>query len=122
MAKDELTDVRKKLIVALSENGMVVSRAASSIGIDNATARYHIKMIKAITGKNPRDFYDLGDLVDMVKPKIHISFLPDGVHELSAHKFVEETKLKNVTVQILKCKECGNVSIGWIRQDNTEEV
>lgn len=45
---------------------------------------------------------------------------PDGVHELSPHRFQEEMKLKNVTVQILRCKDCGEVSIGWYRQDNTE--
>ena len=30
--------------------------------------------------------------------------------------------LKNVTVEILRCPVCGKVSIGWIRQDNTEEI
>lgn len=45
---------------------------------------------------------------------------PDGIHELSPHKFQEEMKLKNVTVQILRCKDCGEVSIGWYRQTNTE--
>lgn len=49
-----------------------------------------------------------------------ITIKPDGIHELSPHKFQEEMKLKNVTVQILRCKECGVVSIGWYRQDNTE--
>jgi hypothetical protein len=33
-----------------------------------------------------------------------------------------EKKFKNVTVEILKCEVCGEVSIGWYRQDNTEEV
>lgn len=29
---------------------------------------------------------------------------------------------KNVTVEILRCPICGEVSIGWKRQDNTEEI
>lgn len=29
---------------------------------------------------------------------------------------------KNVTIEILRCPKCGEVSIGWKRQDNTEEV
>lgn len=51
-----------------------------------------------------------------------VTIKPDGIHELSPHKYQEETKLKNVTIQILRCKTCGKVSIGWYRQENTEEV
>ena len=29
---------------------------------------------------------------------------------------------KNVTVEILKCPKCGAVSIGWYRQDDTEDI
>ena len=56
----------------------------------------------------------------MESHKNRITIKPDGIHELSPHKFTEEMKLKNVTVQILRCKVCGEVSIGWYRQDNTE--
>ena len=31
-------------------------------------------------------------------------------------------KYRNVTVEILKCPVCGNVSIGWYKQENTEEI
>ena len=51
-----------------------------------------------------------------------ITIKPDGIHPLSQHLFVEEECLKNVTVQILRCRKCGHVSIGWYRQANTEEV
>lgn len=47
---------------------------------------------------------------------------PDGIHPLSPHQFVEEEHLRNVTIQILRCKNCGHVSIGWHRQTDTEEV
>lgn len=50
-----------------------------------------------------------------------ITIKPDGVHALSPHKYQEELKLKNVTIQILRCKICGKTSIGWYRQENTEE-
>lgn len=36
--------------------------------------------------------------------------------------FEEVETLKNVTVQILRCRKCGKVTVGWMRQDNTEEV
>lgn len=29
---------------------------------------------------------------------------------------------KNVTVEILRCPKCGELSIGWKRQDNTEDI
>lgn len=29
---------------------------------------------------------------------------------------------KNVTVEILECSVCGHVSVGWKRQDDTEEI
>lgn len=52
----------------------------------------------------------------------NVTICPDGKHALSPHKFVEEITLRNVTVQVLCCEKCGKVSIGWTRQDNTEEV
>lgn len=45
-----------------------------------------------------------------------------GFHENSAHKYTETLKLKNVTIQVLKCKICGKTSIGWKSQENTEEI
>lgn len=33
------------------------------------------------------------------------------------HDYVETQTEKNVTVRILKCKKCGDVSIGWMREE-----
>ena len=46
-----------------------------------------------------------------------ITIKPDGKHELSAHRFVEKETIHNVTVQILECKDCGEISIGWRREE-----
>lgn len=51
-----------------------------------------------------------------------ITIRPDGIHELSPHKYVLEQRLRNVTIEILHCKVCGKVSIGWYRQEDTEEI
>jgi hypothetical protein len=51
-----------------------------------------------------------------------ITIKPDGIHELSLHKFKLEQKLCNVTVEILRCEHCGEISIGWYRQEDTEEL
>lgn len=47
---------------------------------------------------------------------------PDGENELDACEYVEISRLKNVTISILKCRRCGRISIGWMRQADTEEV
>ena len=67
MAKDEMTPVRCKIILALANNGMIVNRAAKAIYMNHSTLLYHLNMIKAITGKDPSNFYDLIDLVRMVR-------------------------------------------------------
>ena len=51
-----------------------------------------------------------------------VVFKPDGIHELSPHEFVLDEKYKNVTVEILRCKKCGEISIGWYKQEDTEEI
>jgi sugar diacid utilization regulator len=67
MAKDEITPVRCRIILSLANNRMRVSRAADAIGMNHTTLLYHLKMIKAITGKDPTNFYDLIDLVRIAR-------------------------------------------------------
>ena len=52
----------------------------------------------------------------------NFDFKPDGIHSLSPHKYHLSQKFKNVTIEILECEDCGDISIGWYRQDDTEEV
>lgn len=66
--------------------------------------------------------YQVWKIADKSKFDTSIVFKPDGVHELDQCDFVEDAVYKNVTVQILKCKTCGRISIGWMLQNNTEEV
>ena len=52
-----------------------------------------------------------------------VTIKPDGEHEMSpCCDFYEAEVYKNATVMLLRCKRCGNESVGWLRQDNTEEV
>ena len=48
-------------------------------------------------------------------------FRPDGVHPADPTVYRLKSRLKNVTVEILEDKD-GNCSIGWYRQENTEEI
>lgn len=47
---------------------------------------------------------------------------PDGIHSLDPCQFEEDEVWTNVTVQILKCKKCGEVSIGWYKNSNSKKV
>lgn len=67
MAKDEMTPIRCDIVLALADNRMSVCNTARSLFVDRTTVLYHIGIIRHITGKNPMNFYDLYDLVKMVK-------------------------------------------------------
>lgn len=51
--------------------------------------------------------------------QVEVVFAPDGVHELSPHRFVEKEVIPNATVQILECQDCGEISVGWWRNEDT---
>lgn len=44
-----------------------------------------------------------------------LEFRPDGVHDVSLHEYEEIETIENCTVQVLKCKACGKISIGFWR-------
>ena len=50
-----------------------------------------------------------------------ITVKPDGIHELDPCEYEVVEAYRNVTVEVLRCKNCGHVEISWIRQENTEE-
>ena len=67
MAKNEITPIRRAIILALADCRMRANAAARQLYLDHSCVLYHIKIIKAITGKDPRNFYDLVELVRLVK-------------------------------------------------------
>lgn len=52
----------------------------------------------------------------------NIIIKPDGINELDPCIYQVVEKYKNVTIEIIKCKHCGNIEINWYRQDDTEEI
>ena len=50
-----------------------------------------------------------------------ITIKPDGEHELDPCTYVLKEIHRNVTVEILQCKECGHIPIGWYPQEDTED-
>ena len=65
MKRDDVCMVRYRLILALADSKMRIAEAARKLGMHHTTALYHIRFIKAVTGKDPTEFYDLVDLVKM---------------------------------------------------------
>ena len=47
-------------------------------------------------------------------------FRPDGVTPLSLHDYVEVDVIPNCTVQILKCRTCGKISIGYWKNSSLD--
>jgi hypothetical protein len=45
---------------------------------------------------------------------------PDGVHELEPCIWETIERYKNVTIEVRKCINCGDIEVVWFRQDNTE--
>ena len=65
--KSKITPMRRRVILALADCNMCASSAARMLGVDHSNVAYHIKVIKNITGKDARKFYELVELVYLVK-------------------------------------------------------
>ena len=64
---NRLSELHMKIILSLADNRMMVSEVARELYVHRNTAVYNIGRIREITGKDPLNFYDLYDLVRMVK-------------------------------------------------------
>ena len=51
-----------------------------------------------------------------------MSIKPDGIHSVDPCVYEDIEMHTNVTVIVSKCKNCGNIDISWIRQENTEDI
>ena len=48
-------------------------------------------------------------------------FKPDGKTPVSLHDFEEVEVIENAIVQVLRCRKCGEYSIGWKRMEVTDD-
>lgn len=51
-----------------------------------------------------------------------VIFKPDGVNELDPCFYDEIEEHRNVTVRVLRCRNCGHIELEWKRQWNTEDI
>lgn len=50
-----------------------------------------------------------------------VRIAPDGEHEWDGHIYEDIQIVRNATVIVSRCRECGRIEIGWERQEDTEE-
>ena len=58
-----------RIILSLAKNNMKATEVSYELDIHRGTVLYRIEKIKSITGLDPANFYDLHELVKMVKEK-----------------------------------------------------
>lgn len=63
----ELTAVHKAVILSMAKNDMNLSRVAEDLDYHRNTMLYHCDRLEALFGLNPKRFYDLCKLLEMVK-------------------------------------------------------
>ena len=53
---------------------------------------------------------------------VEIVLRPDGVHPLDPNLYSLKETWRNVTVEILESNDTGDISIGWYKQENSEQI
>lgn len=66
----ELSEERCEIIISLADNNMNITKVARLLYMHRNTVEYQINRIKEITGKDPRNFYDLYKLVLIAKTEM----------------------------------------------------
>lgn len=67
-AKRDVLDYRdREIILKLADCGMSISETARQLYMHRNTVVYHVEKIKRATGKDPRNFYDLWELTQLVR-------------------------------------------------------
>lgn len=70
MAKRRIREEDIQTLVAYANHNMNGERTAKSFGIKPQTVYHRLDKIQVITGKNPRDFYQLYELINNFKKGI----------------------------------------------------
>lgn len=62
-----LTDIEKEIILLMAECDLRMSAVGKELNYCRGAVFYHVKRILKKTGLNPRCFYDLVELLEMVR-------------------------------------------------------
>lgn len=58
-----LSEKQRAAARAYADSGMNVAAAARKLGVSADTVRHHLEQIRKRTGRNPKDFWDLAQLL-----------------------------------------------------------
>lgn len=67
MIPSGITRVDVEILESLAQNGMRIQRVADELRYSSHAVRYHLGKVHRLTGLNPRDFYDLYELIQILK-------------------------------------------------------
>jgi sugar diacid utilization regulator len=67
---NELTERHRGLILAFAEHDMNVRETAMASYMSWTNVNFHLNRIYKLTGLNPKNFYDLVELVKMAKTEV----------------------------------------------------
>lgn len=62
-----MTQLQAEIIVKLAENGLDITPTSRAIYLHPNTIKYHLRKIQKKTGKNPKDFYDMCELLPLAR-------------------------------------------------------
>lgn len=65
-----LTEKEKEVILSFADGNMHIGETANLLNLHRNTIDYHLRAIKENTGLDPKNFYDLVELVDWVKMEV----------------------------------------------------
>lgn len=51
-----------------------------------------------------------------------VEIRPDGKNVLDPCIYKDVQVVRNVTVIVSECQNCGNVSLSWLRQEDSEDI
>lgn len=62
-----MTKEQAEVIMTYARNGMDARAASKELYLTDGSVHYHIRKIREVTGKDPKDFFDLCFLVGMAQ-------------------------------------------------------
>lgn len=72
-ARKQLSDRQKQIILAMADCSLHASDVAKKLYMDRSSVTYHISQIEQKTQLDPRNFWDMVKLVEMVKGADNVS-------------------------------------------------
>lgn len=56
-----------RIIVAMAENNLRPQRVAKALHYSRTNVDYHVQRVRELTGKDPRDFFDMCELLPVAR-------------------------------------------------------